>query len=295
MNAGLLTMILAGSALSPATDVTGRELALLRVILRQSMSADQHAAQERGDALTKDRVSPLGLVSNDPNLDQLHGIMTSETNDEYKRFRAARAMAYLGDARCIDTLVKTLAGEFAVSSSGIERSHAAACLLYLNYDFPKDFLFTRLPNSLYPELNTLLEDPNQSAWPSPTYSERYNHSSEPNLPYTSQKIATSVRSHLGYVAGPVTVRGPLSTIDVEQRELQSVLDEIVEFNCHDWIRIPFSGFQDEWLDFRSQMRAGDLNYSFITDEIDWSLLGGREGCILIREGTIAAMFITRLN
>jgi hypothetical protein len=98
MNAGLLTMILAGSALSSATDVTGRELALLRVILRQSMSAGQHTAQERGDALTKDRVSPLGLVSNDPNLDELHGIMTSETNDEYKRFNAARAMAYLGDA-----------------------------------------------------------------------------------------------------------------------------------------------------------------------------------------------------
>jgi hypothetical protein len=294
MNAVLLTMVLAGSTLASTTQVTGRELALLRVILRQGMSMDWYTAYNGGDALRKDRFSPLDLVLNDPNVDELHKIMTSGAGDEYKRFNAARALAYIGDERCIDILVITLAGKYAATSSGFEQSHAAACLLYLGYDFPKDFLFTRLPNPLYPELNALLEDPNQSAWPSPMYSERYNRSSDPNLPYTNEKIATTVRDYLGYVAGPVKVRGPLSMMDVEQRELQLILDDIVKFRSADWIRLPFYGWE-EWSGFKEQMRTGDLLYYFITDEIDWSLLGGREGYVLIREDAIAAMFITGLN
>jgi hypothetical protein len=294
MNATLLTMVLAGSALASATELTGREMALLRVILRQDMSMDQHAAHETDNASIKDRASPLGPVSNDPNLDELHKIMTDEANDEYKRFNAARALAYLGDMRCIDTLAKTLAGEFAETSSGIEQSKAAACLLYLEYDFPKDFLFTRLPNPMYPELNALLEDPNQPRPPAMPYSERYDFSSDPNLPYTNKEVAATVTKYLGYVVRPVKVRGPLSVIDVEQRELQLVLGMIAERGFYDWIRVPFWGF-DDWRDFKSRMRAGDLIYYFTTDEIDWHLLGGREGYVLIREGALVAMIIVAMS
>jgi hypothetical protein len=294
MNAALLMMVLAGSTLASATALTGRELALLRVILRQSMSMDQHAAYERGDALTMDRFSPLGLVSNDPNLDELHQIMADEANDEYKRFNAARALAYLGDGRCIDTLAKTLAGEFAMTSSCIEQSQAAACLLYLGYDFPKNFLFTRLPNPIYPELNALLEDADHSTQPPfPLYSERYDFSSGPNLPYTNKEVAAIVTGWLGYVAGPVRVRGPLSILDVEQREVLRNLDLIAAGIPQ--LRVPFWAFCDEWRHLVSQIKGGDLIYHFTTDDIDWGLLGGREGYVLIRKGEVVEMIITALN
>jgi hypothetical protein len=295
MNVGLLVIVLGGSALASATQVTGRELALLRVILRQSMSMDQHVAYEKGDALRKDRVSPLGLISNDPNLDELGKIMTDEANDEYKRFNAARAMAFFGDARCIDILTKTLAGEFAVSSSCIEQSHAAACLLYLGYEFPKDFLFTRLPNAQYGELNALLDDPNQTAWPAAMYSERYNYSSDPNLPITNEEVGILVRKALGHPIGPVTARGPLWIADVEQRELQSILDTAAERPPLEWIRIPLWDMRDEWLSFKKRMSAGGLLYYFTTDAIDWSMLGGREGYVLIREDKVAEMIVTGWN
>lgn len=295
MNAAFLAIVLTGSVWASAAQVTGRELALLRVILRQSMSADQHAAYESGDALMKDRTSPLGLVSNDPNTDALHGIMTDEANDPYKRLSAARVMAYFGDTRCIDLLVKTLAGEFAPSSSGFAQSEAGACLLYLGYDFPKDFLFTRLPNALYPELNALLEDPEQPTEPPyPLYSERYNLARDPNLPYADKEISTQIMRELPRME-PVKIRGPLSVADVMQREVQRSLDEIVSFGMSPWLRIPSAGFYDDWQAFTSQMEAGDLIYYFTTDEMDWSLLGGREGYVLIHEGRIVTMLITILN
>jgi hypothetical protein len=295
MNAALVMVVLAGSALASATELTGRELALLQVILRRSMSVDQHAAYERDDALTKGRVSPLGLISNDPNLDELHEIMTSEANDEYKRFNAARALAFLGDTRCIYILAKTLAGEFAMTSSGFEQSHAAACLLYLGYDFPKDFLFTRLPNPLYPELNVFLEDPNHPTGPTKMYSERYDYPSDPNLPYTSTQIVTIVTASFVYLQRPVKVRGPLTVADIEQRELQFILDLIAELGIPDWTRVPFRGLEEDWLGFKKQMRAGDLIYYFTTDDIDWRLLTGAEGYVLIREGKVVDMIVTGIS
>jgi len=295
MNATMLVMVLAGSALTSATQVTGRELALLRVILRQSMSMDRCTAHEKGDALRMDRVSPLGLVSNDPNLDELHEIMMSETNDEYKRFNAARALAYLGDSRCIDTLAKTLAGEFAVSSSCIEQSQAGVCLLYLNYDFPKDFLFTRLPNAVYPELNALLEDTNHPTGPTMMYSERYDSVSDSNLPYTNDQIAVVVTASFGYAPYSARVRGPLTVADIEQRELQFILDLTAEVDNLRWTRVPFCGLEEDWLAFKKQIRAGDLIYYFTAPEIYWSGLAGAEGYVLIREGKIAEMIVTGLN
>jgi len=252
---------------------------------------DRHAAHETDNALTKDRALPLDLVLSDPNLDELHRIMTDEANDQYKRFNAARALAYVGDARCIDTLAKTLAGAFAVTSSGFEQSKAAACLLYLEYDFPNDFLFTRLPNPMYPELNAFLEDPNHPTGPTMMYSERYDFSSDPNLPYTNEEVAAIVTAPSAYLRDAVTVRGPLTIADIEQRDLQLGLDRIARLGITDLIRVPFwGGLEDEWLGFKEQMRPGDLIYYFtIHEEL---LTGGPEGYVWIRDGAVAAKVIT---
>ncbi len=286
MNTVLMTIVLAGSTLASATQVTGRELALLRVILRQSMSMDRHAAYESGDALMKDRVSPLDLVLNDPNVDALHKIMTDEANDPYKRSNAARALAYLGDERCINVLTNALAGKFAASSSCIEQNQAGVCLLFLGYRFPRDFLFTRLPNPIYPELNALLEDPNRPATlTEPLYSERYNYSRDPNLPYTNDKIATIVIKHLEHPKRPVKIRGPLSTLEVEQREIANPR--------YPWVEAPLGGLPNTWRKLLDQGKNGDLLYYFITDEADWASLRGAEGYVLIRQGEVAAIIMTR--
>jgi len=283
-------MVLAGSALASATELTGRELALVRVILRQDMSMDQHAAYDANDALMKDRVSPLGLVSNDPNLDEIHRIMTDEANDEYKRFNAARALAYLGDMRCIDILAKTLAGKFAMTSSGFEQSKAAACLLYLEYDFPEDFLFTRLPNPLDPEFNVFLEDPNNPTSSEMPYSERYDFCSDPNVPYTNQRVAAIVAADLfGGYRDCVRVRGPLTIADAEQRDLQLGLDKIAYWGTSDFARVPFWELEDEWRAFKKQMRAGDLIYFF---KLSMELIRHEWGYVLIRDGAAVAKIKT---
>ncbi len=296
MNTILATMVLAGSVFTSATDLTGRELALLRVILRQSMRTDQHAAYESGDALTKDRFSPLELAMSDPNVEAIHEIVTNEANDEYKRLSAARALAYLGDKRCIDILAKTLAGKFAMTSSCTEQSQAAACLLYLGYDFPKDFLFTKLANPLYPELNAFLPDPNESPippippiWPQPQYSERYVFTApDPNFPCPIEQVEKVVAQ---YVHTPVGALGPLSVGDVEQAELQLVLDLTATDKRSDLLRLPFADRYDAWQDFKDQMCAVDFLYFFGSGGMTPSSVF-IQGYVLIRNGEVAGHFPT---
>ena len=290
MRTALIAILLAGPTLTSATELTGRELALLRIVIRQDFQSDVYTAHRLGDDLRKDRVSPLELVSADPNVvEKLYGIMTDETSDHYKRFNAARALAYLGDCRCVDILSKTLAGEFAMTSSGFELSEAALYLLYLGHDFPDDFLFTRVPNPLYPELNALLDDPNRPAGPTSLYSERYDFSSDPNLPYTKEQVEQIIAQHFGMFS--VEVRGPLLIGDVEQRELQWTLDMIAAHVLEDAIRTPFAYCYSQWEDFKKQWRASDLIYYFtpgISPSSIWM-----EGYVLLREGAVVAQIVTR--
>lgn len=290
MRTALIAIVLAGPTLASATDLTGRELALLRIVIRQQFQSDVHAAHSFGDDLRKDRVAPLELVSADPNVvDQLYGIMTNETNDPYRRFNAARALAYLGDRRCMDILSKTLAGDFAMTSSGFELSEAALCLLYLGYDLPGDFLFTRVPNPLYSELNALLEDPNRPARPIPLYTERYDVSPEPNLPYTKEQVEQIVAQHFGLFSA--AVRGPLLTGDVEQRELQLTLDLIAAHVLADAIRVPFPDRHTRWENFTKQMCPDDVMYYFVPGENSPSSIM-MEGYVLIRDGRVVAQIAT---
>lgn len=290
MRTALIAILLAGPTLTSATELTGRELALLRIVIRQSIQSDVHVAHVLDDDLRKDRVSPLELVSADPNVvEQLHGIMTDETNDAYKRFNAARALAYLGDRRCVDILSKTLAGEFAMTSSGFELSEAALCLLYLEYDFPDDFLFTRVPNALYPELNALLDSPNRWGGPTSLYSERYDFSSDPNLPYTKEQVEQIVAQHLGWFSAAVS--GPLLIGEVEQRELQLTLDLIAAHVVEDAIRAPFASCYSQWENFKKQVRPGDLIYYF-TPGMSLSSIW-MDGYVLLRDGAVVAQIVIR--
>lgn len=290
MRTALIAILLAGPTLTSATELTGRELALLRIVIRQEFQSEVHTAHGLSDELRKDRVSPLELVSADPNVvKQLYGIMTDETDDPYKRFNAARALAYLGDPRCVDILSKTLAGEFAMSSSGFELPEAAVCLLYVGYDFPDDFLFTRVPNPLYPELNALLDSPNRWGGPTSLYSERYDFSSDPNLPYTKEQVEQIVAQHFGMFC--VEVRGPLLICDVEQRELQQTLDLIAAHVLEDAIRVPLAGCYSQWEDFKKQWRASDLIYYFAPGVSPSSIW--MDGYVLLRDGAVVAQIVTR--
>ncbi len=290
MRTAWVAIVLAGAALAPAAELTGRELALMRVILRQSMSMDLHAAHETGDALRIDTASPLGLVSNDPNTDELCQIMTDEANDPYKRFNAARALAYLGDQRCVDILTETLAGAFAQTSSGFEQSEAAACLLYLGGELPETFLFTRLANPLYAEWNALLDDPNDSVALLAPYSERYDSASDANLPYTKDEVEQIVAEHFRQFS--VGVVGPLVTADVEQIELQMILNRVEAGRFDAMLRVPFPGWYDHWRDFEQQMGPDDLLYYFDPgpEPSPDSII--RVGYVLIRDGKVVAELLT---
>ncbi|MBN1360851.1 MAG: hypothetical protein JW993_09675 [Sedimentisphaerales bacterium] len=289
MRTACVAIVLAGAALAPAAELTGRELALLRVILRQSMSRELHAVHETGDAYRIDRASPLRAVWSEPNVDELHEIMTDEANDPYKQFNAARALAYLGDKRCVDVLAETLAGRFAQTSSGFELSEAAACLLYLGVDLPDRFLFTRLPNPLYAELNALLDAPSGPGMPLTPYPERYDSPPDANLPHTKEQLEQVVAGHFGRFS--VGVTGPLVTADVEQIELQAVLNLIASGQSDELLRVPFAGCYDQWQDFKEQMEPGGLLYFFDPGpepSPDSVIL---MGYVLIRDGQVVAQLL----
>jgi hypothetical protein len=269
--------------------LTGRELALLRVILRQDMRADVRAAVAEPNYVDANDVAPLETaLGRCPSIEDLNDVMTDEANPPFRRFNASRALAYLGDRRCMKRLWDIAGGDLVLSASSFEQSKAALCLLYLGYDFPAHFLFTRLPNPLYPELNLLLDPPADLNPPNPLYSVRYD---APDPPYSKEQIEAVVLARLGPYE--LEIRGPLTTLDVEYRELQRDMEQQAAFErVSPWISVEC---WEEWQSFKAQMRKGDLLYYFITDEISWSLLGGREGYVLVREGQVVHLLVTALN
>jgi len=282
-------ILLVGPSLACATELTGRELALLRVILKQDMQSDVRAAVAEPNYVDANDVAPLETaLGRCPDADDLHAVMTDAANPPFRRFNASRALAYLGDRRCMKMLSDIAGGDLVLSASAFEQSKAALCLLYLGYDFPAHFLFTRLPNPLYPELNLLLDPPADLNPPNPLYSVRYD---APDPPYAKEQIEAAVLARLGPYE--LEIRGPLTTLDVEYRELQRDMEHLAAYKpVSPWISVEC---WDEWQSFKAQMREGDLLYYFITDEISWSLLGGCEGYVLIREGQVAHLLVTALN
>ncbi len=277
MNTALLGVVLVGSALTSGTELTCNDLVLLRVILRQDMAMDARAARAYGDDLGKERASPLELTD----AQELHAIMADATSDEYKRFNAARVLAYLGDHASEDILNRTLAGEFAMTSSEVEKSSAALCLLYLQCDFPENFAFSRLANTRYPELDALIKKPSQPA--------------DPNVPYSDEQVEAIIGKYIGF-GWSFEVRGPLSVIEVEQEALLDILCGIATYHDMKSIpRLPFGYINRAWEGFKSEVRAGDLIYYFISDEQSWQALCGTEGYALIRNAEVVAMIVTKLS
>ena len=283
-------ILLVGPSLACATELTGRELALLRVILKQDMQSDVRAAVAEPNYVDANDVAPLETaLGRCPDADDLHAVMADEANSPFRRFNAARGLAFIGDERCLEILSRTLAGDFAMSSSGFEQSKAALCLLQLEYDFSPHFLFTHLPNPLYPELNVLLDSPADYVSLGPRYTARYD---DPNAPYSKSEIVAAVEAYMDpwYT---IDVRGPLTVLDVEQRELQFDLETACMFDREvdrNWFTC-----WDGWLNFKDEIRSGDLMYYFISDEFSWACLCGCEGYVLIRDGQVAHFLIAGLN
>jgi hypothetical protein len=273
MNTVLVGLILAGSTLTSGTNLTCNDLLLLRVILRQDLAQDAHAAREHGDDLRKDRAAPLELTD----VQELQAILADATSDEYKKFNAARKLAYLGDHAGARVLSSTLRGEFAATSSEVEKSQAGLCLLYLQYGFPEYFTFSGLANPLYPELDALLPKPSQPA--------------EPNVPYTEEQVKAIIG-----LGGGGQIRGPLSVAEVEQEALVDVLCEIAKYHDMRSVpRLPFGYINGAWESLKSQVRAGDCIYFFRTSEEGWQARAGWEGYVLIRDGKLVGTIVTAMS
>jgi len=87
----------------------------------------------------------------------------------YEKLNAAQALAYLGNDIGVEVLrdaagFKKPAGLYMTSSCH-EISEAAACLLILKDEFPEDFSFSRIPNSIFPEFDVFLKMHNQQVDP----------------------------------------------------------------------------------------------------------------------------------
>jgi regulation of enolase protein 1 (concanavalin A-like superfamily) len=275
-------MVLAGSATASARTLTGNELVLLRMILRQEMSAEVRAAVDSGDPSARNRVAPLETaLLGIPRVHDLYAIMTDKTRDAFTQFNAARALAYFGDTRCTAFLSDVLRAQLRALTMGAERSQAGLCLLYLGFDdFPEGFAFSRLKPPVYPELDAFLDEP----------AEPVSHSS----PYTREQLETAIALYLvsGY---PVKVRGPLSILTVEQEALAAVLREVAEHDRAGIMRVPFGNQVYEWEEFKDQILAGDLLYYFRSDDAGWEAQEGSEGYALIREGQVIGVILTGTN
>lgn len=283
MKALVSAILLTGSSLTTATNLTGNELTLLRIILRQDMARDVAAANASNDTLSKERTTPLRLVSNDPNKSDWSTLRTTVADpnaDEHRRFNAARVLAYFGDRVNVDILSKTVQGRFATGADE-EKGKAALCLVYLECDLPEGFAFSRLASPLYPELDVFVKKPSQAV--------------DANAPYTAEQVQAMVGQFLG-MGRSFEVRGPLSIAEVETEELIELLFDIALYHDKRSIpRLPFAYMNDAWQAFTGQIRTGDLIYFFTSDKASWRGLFGREGYALIRDGKVVNVLITALS
>lgn len=281
MKALISLTILVGSAAASAAALTGNELVLLRMILRQEMAADVQAAGGLTGMAAGSRAAPLQTALLEiPRVHELHAIVADHMQDTITRFNAARALAYFGDTRSIEFLSGVLGGQSRYFANGTEQGRAALCLLYLGCDLPDGFAFSKLTPALYPELDALLDKPDGRL--------------EPSSPYSKVQLETAIALYLasGY---PVTVRGPLCVLTAEQEALATVLCDVAEHDRTDVVRVAFGNQAYEWEEFKDQIREGDLLYHFRSDDDAWQAQEGSEGYALIRRGEVVALILTATN
>lgn len=147
------TIALLFSSSSFAVELHPREHAVVKLLIKQHfLLTIAREGSGKHDVNSPYRLALYGAE----NAGKLKAILADGTRDEYVRLAAAKGLAYLGDSAGTRVLEKTLFGRFALSNSTHEKSEAALSLLFLGYTFPKTFLFSRLVNPLYPELDVLL-------------------------------------------------------------------------------------------------------------------------------------------
>jgi len=280
MRAILCLMVLSGAATASAAALTGNDMVLLRMILRQEM-AEEVAAVDPNDTAAMQRVEPLQLALLDmPRVHDLYAVVSDTTRSILTRLNAARALAYFGDAKGAELLSLILRGELRSLYKSPERSRAGLALLYLGHDFPATVRFSKLSPPLYPELDAFLEEPAES----------------PSLesPYTLEQLQAAIALYLGS-GDPMMVRGPLSVLTVEQESLALVLREAAEHPDMHLVRVPFGNQAYEWEEFKDQILADDLLYHFLFLSSDPALGECIEGYAAIRGGQVVGSILVSGN
>jgi hypothetical protein len=269
MRALLCLMVLSAAATASAGILTGNELVLLRMVLRQEMAKEVAAVDPNNPAAMR-VVEPLQMALLDmPQVQELYATVDDSTKSVFTRLNAARALAYFGDAKGVELLSGILRGEPRSFSKGPERSRAGLALLYLGHDFPASFRFSRLSPPLYPELDAFLDMLGKA----------------PSLasPDELEQVQAAVALYLGSGA-PVEVRGPLSVLTVEQESLAFVLRKAAEHPDMPLVRVPFGNQWYEWEEFKDRVLADDLLYHFLScDPTEDECF---DGYALIREGQV---------
>ena len=271
MKSLLCLMFLSGAATASAAALTGNELVLLRMIVRQEM-AEEVAAVDPNDAAAMQCVEPLQLALLDvPRVHDLYAIVSDATQSTLTRLNAARALTYFGDATGAELLSGILRGELRSLSRSPERSRAGLALLYLGHEFPASFAFSKLSPPLYPELDAFLAEPAESL--------------SLESPYTLEQLHAAISLYLGS-GDLVWVRGPLSVLTVEQESLAFVLRKAAEHPELYLARVAFGNQAYEWEEFKDQIFADDLLYHFLFVSSDPAVSECIDGYALIREGQI---------
>ncbi|MBN1507042.1 MAG: hypothetical protein JW955_09360 [Sedimentisphaerales bacterium] len=278
MKAVLCLIVLGVTAAASAATLTGNELILLRMILRQGM-AEEVAAADPNNPSAVHTVDPLQMALLDmPQVQELRPIVNDPAQALPLKLNAARALAYFGDPGGTQFLSGTVEGLSRSFSRTPARSHAGLALLYLGYDLPPDFAFSKLSPTLYPELDAFLAKP--SEWPSV------------GSPYRLEELQAAIRLHFGS-SDPVQVRGPLSVVTIEQESLATVLREASEHPDHYLLRVPFGNRAHEWEEFKDEVRTTDDLYHFILGNPASEAQPGTEGYASIREGQVVAVILTK--
>lgn len=85
------------------------------------------------------------------------------------------------------------------------------------------------------------------------------------------------------------IEAPLSVGEIEIRSMESIQD------CDRCPTVPFGFMNDQWRDFKSRLRKGDVIAFFRSDDESWEGLYGREGYAIIRDGKVVHIIITILS
>ncbi|MCP4679150.1 MAG: hypothetical protein GY854_27390 [Deltaproteobacteria bacterium] len=144
---------------SNAGPLSSREKSLLKAIIAHSFKMRRMSIRQNPD-------NPKQTIENHP-----FSIARSAAKDkerqlvrafnrvpEREKLLVAQALAYLGNDTGVDVLKEAAFGMgIYTTNSGFEISESAICLLYLGYDFPDDFKFSKVANPLYPFLDIFLD------------------------------------------------------------------------------------------------------------------------------------------